>query len=70
MIFDILRKSRTGQSKTRLIGKCNISHNFFMRYSKILVEHELLAYNDGLYSCTETGKRLLEDYAKLTQSLS
>ena len=49
-------------ARTRIMYKAFLSHGQVMEYLLVLVENELLSYNEGTqtYRCTEKGHRFLK----------
>ena len=60
IISSLLEASSMGIRKTRLMYATNLSYQLLIKYTRMLVEEGLLAYDGELYYTTEKGAKLLE----------
>jgi predicted transcriptional regulator len=63
---DILHFASEGTKKTRIMYRCNLSHNQLQAYLKLLLDMELLASRSELFKTTAKGLEFLDAYRVLT----
>jgi len=61
IIAEILRVSKNGAKKTRIMYSCGLSYRFVEKYIALLLENNLLEIGNS-YHTTEKGMRFLRDY--------
>jgi len=66
---NILQKAAPGAKKTWLLYGANLSFSQYQRYLKTLVDLDLIAEKDGLYTTTTKGLAFLESYRTLVSLL-
>ncbi len=66
---DILRITKGGARKTRIVYGANLNFKIVKRYLSRLMEPGLLVFRDEIYSTTEIGLKFLEDYCNLSSKL-
>ena len=64
IIAEILKTSKNGAKKTRIMYACGLSYNFIQKYLKLLLETDLLELGTSYYT-TAKGKGFLRNYQKL-----
>lgn len=69
IMANILQKAVPGMKKTWLLYGANLSFSQLRRYLKTLVDLQLLAVKDDLYTTTPKGLAFLESYKTLVQLL-
>ena len=69
IIYEILSICREPAYKTRVLYKCNLSHEQLMRYLNYLMNRSLLCTVEGsqkkLFQITEKGRKFIEGYENL-----
>jgi len=64
IIAEILKVSKNGAKKTRIMYACGLSYNFVQKYLELLMETGLLS-SDSSYVTTEKGIGFLRNYQTL-----
>ena len=64
IIAEILKTSKNGAKKTRIMYACGLSYNFIQKYLKLLLETGLIELGTSYYT-TAKGKGFLRNYQKL-----
>ncbi|MCW4034974.1 MAG: winged helix-turn-helix domain-containing protein [Candidatus Bathyarchaeota archaeon] len=64
IIAEILKVSKNGAKKTRIMYACGLSYNFVQKYLELLLETGLLS-NGSSYFTTEKGIGFLRNYQTL-----
>jgi predicted transcriptional regulator len=61
IIAEILKVSKNGAKKTRIMYSCGLSYRFVEKYIALLLENGLLKIGNS-YHTTEKGMRFLREY--------
>jgi predicted transcriptional regulator len=64
IIAEILRISKNGAKKTRIMYTCGLSYNFVQKYLDMLLQTDLLKLGSAYYT-TEKGMGFLRNYQNL-----
>ncbi|MCI4409126.1 MAG: winged helix-turn-helix domain-containing protein [Thermofilum sp.] len=60
IMYSILEKVSNGGKKTHIMYGANLSYDLTVKYLKYLSEKGFVVEDNGIYTLTESGKRLLE----------
>ena len=70
VLADVVKVSREGPRKTRIMMKANLSYKLLQKYLAIAVNNGFISSDNSRYRLTSNGKVFLEEYNKYCDRLS